>query len=88
MGVSINECVKKMADLEKSVNRNAKKIELNIDLEVIPTITAEWQFKDYARLKTSQERQKTISLILKVISEVSAIAGAITVIAQIFLGIA
>lgn len=84
MGISENECVLRRDKLLKSIIANRKAIECNIDLKVIPTITTEWQYKAYKRLKKSQEIQKSISCFLKVFSELSVISGFIVVIAQIF----
>lgn len=87
MVINESECVRKMAILEENIKRNAKTIDLNIDLSVIPTIKEEWQYKAYARLKSSQERQKILSLILKLFSEASILTGFLGVGAQIFLGL-
>lgn len=88
MAVSIEKCEQYQKEIFKRIEGNTKLIEQNIDLTVIPEIDSEWRYKAYARLKKSQERKKLISFLLKIISEISAIGGAITVIAQIFLGTA
>ena len=85
MGISENECTEKMSLMEKTIGKLSKLVKMSADMAVIPTITGEWQYKAYARLKRSQEISNIVKFLLKIISEISVITGAITVVAQVFL---
>ena len=85
MGINETDCLKFRNELQKIITANSELIKMNVDLTVIPTVQSEFQYKAYARLKTSQERQKSLSVLLKVISEISAISGAVAVFIQIFI---
>ena len=82
----INEvdCLKFRNELSKIIDSNSKLIKMNVDLAVIPTVQTEFQYKAYARLKSSQERQKFLTVLLRVVSEISVISGAIAVFIQVF----
>ena len=84
MGINEVDCLKFRAVMQKVIDANSKLIKMNVDLSIIPTVQSEFQYKAYARLKLSQERQKGLSVLLKVVSEISAISGAIAVFIQIF----
>ena len=84
MVIDESECLKLRTAIQETISHNTKLIAMNVDLAVIPTVQSEWQYKAYARLKLSQERTKTLSVILKIVSELSALSGAIAVLVQIF----
>ena len=84
MGINESDCLKLRSEILETINENTKLIKMNVDLAVIPTVQSEFQYKAYARLKLSQERTKTLSVILKISSELSALFGAVAVLVQIF----
>ena len=78
------ECLRLRKEIQDLVDDNLKLIKMNVDLAVIPTVQSEFQYKAYARLKLSQERTKTLSVMLKIVSEFSVLSGAIAVLIQVF----
>ena len=75
--VSLGDCKAQMEALTKLVKANA-------DIEVIKGFNNEWQVKAYNRLKKSQERQKIISLILKIATEINVFVGAVATLVSVF----
>ena len=75
--VSEESCESRMKALTKLVKANA-------DIEVIRGFDNEWQVKAYDRLKKSQERQKIISLVLKIATEINVVVGAVATLVSVF----
>ena len=84
MAINESDCLKLRSEILETINENTKLIKMNVDLAVIPTVQSEFQYKAYARLKLSQERTKTLSVMLKIVSEFSVLSGAIAVLIQVF----
>lgn len=85
MGISNSECIDNREAINKELKSIAKLVKVNVDLSYIPTITTEFSYKAYARLKRSQEVSQLIKFLLRIISEISVIVGVITVVAEVFL---